>query len=134
MTEGSSREWWDPTHLRKGIITQNGPRVVTSRENFDRSLALKGSDMRPHSHTAFIPQAQLSLCVVSAAIDVILVSKTERMVRPSRHHHHSFAQHGFDQNRLIPVLRCTHTQLTLGAVTASVYVTLVRQYERMLTS
>ena len=108
--------------------------MVTAGKDLDRSLALKGSDMRPHSHTALIPQAQLSLCVVSATIHVILVSKAEGMVCPSRHHHHSFAQHRFDQNRLIPVLRCTHTQLTLGAVTASIYVTLVGQYERMLTS
>jgi hypothetical protein len=101
--------------------------VVSSCKNFDSSLALESSDMRPNCDTAFVSKSQLPLGIIPAAVHVTLVSKAKRVVCACCHHHHSFAEHGLYQNGLVSVLCGCDSQLALRAVAAGIDVALVCQ-------
>lgn len=65
--------------------------MIASCEDFDRSLGLQCSDVCPDGDAALISKTQLSLGVVSATIDIILVSETQRVIGASRDHNYPLA-------------------------------------------
>lgn len=50
------------------------------------SLTSKGSYMGPNDSTLLVAQSQLSICVMPAGIDVVLVCQRERMSTSGSNH------------------------------------------------
>ena len=90
--------------------------------------------MSPDCDAALIAKTQLSLCVISATIDIILVSEAEGVVGASCNHNDSLSQHRLDQNGLVLVLCGIDAQLPLGTVATGVDVSFVGQDERVFAA